>query len=318
MNLSEFLATLLFMDDEEIISFASTSPYRYKVYSIAKRNSDERRIIAHPSKELKFIQRVIINQLSEKLPIHNAAKAYTKGLSIKDNAKPHANSKYLLKMDLKDFFPSIKPELFFKECHRHNITFTELDKELLEGFLFWKPRRAKKSVLSIGAPSSPLISNFILYNFDENISRYCNSLGIKYTRYADDLTFSTNKKDVLLKFPAKVRKTLTSLYDGQIKVNLKKTVLSSKAHNRHVTGITLTNEGGLSVGRDTKRKLSASIHRFTLQKLTDEDILKLQGNLAHAVFIEPDFLDRMVKKYGQDTIWELQHFSLLTKPPSPA
>lgn len=297
------------MDTDEIISFAASSPYRYKVYSIAKRNSNERRIIAHPSKELKFIQRVISEQLIEVLPIHSAAKAYTKDLSIKDNALPHANSKYMLKMDLKDFFPSIKPSLFFNECRRLNIEFSDLDKELLEGFLFWKRRRSTSLVLSIGAPSSPLVSNFILYRFDETVSRYCRSLGIKYTRYADDLTFSTNEKGVLLKFPAKVRRMLHLLYDGQIKVNLRKTVLSSKGHNRHVTGITLTNEGKLSVGRETKRTLSASIHSFKLKKLCIEDILKLKGYLAHAIFIEPDFQERMIKKYSKETIWELKYYS---------
>ncbi|MCF7504769.1 MULTISPECIES: retron St85 family RNA-directed DNA polymerase [Vibrio] len=309
MNLSELLESFLFMDEEEIVSFAASSPYRYKVYSIAKRNSEERRIIAHPSKELKFIQRIIVDQLAGQLPIHNTAKAYMKGLSIKDNARPHAKYKYLLKMDLKNFFPSIKPSLFFKECRLHGVELSELDIDLLEGFLFWKRKRATHLVLSIGAPSSPLVSNFILYRFDEAISRYCKSLGINYTRYADDLTFSTNEKDVLLKFPAKVRKTLNYLYDGQIKINLRKTVLSSKAHNRHVTGITLSNEGKLSVGRETKRTLSASIHRFTQQKLSDDDILKLKGNLAHTVFIEPDFLDRMIKKYGRNAIYELKHYT---------
>lgn len=310
MNLSEILARSLFMDDEEIRSFAASSPYRYKVYSIAKRNSQERRIIAHPSKELKFIQRIIVSLLEKKLPIHSAAKAYTKGLSIKDNAQPHAKSKYLLKMDLKDFFPSIKPSLFFKECSTHGVELSQLDVELLEGFLFWKRRRATRLVLSIGAPSSPIVSNFILYRFDTVITEYCKKLGICYSRYADDLTFSTNEKGVLIKFPARVRKTLNHLYDGQIKVNLKKTVLSSKAHNRHVTGITLSNEGKLSVGRETKRKLSASIHHFIKQKLTVEEILKLKGDLAHTVFIEPIFLDRMIKKYGSNAINELKHFSI--------
>lgn len=95
---------------------------------------------------------------------------------------------------------------------------------------------------------------------------------------------------------------------GQIKVNLKKTVLSSKAHNRHVTGITLSNDGKLSVGREAKRKLSASIHHFIMRKLSVEEILKLKGNLAHTAFIEPIFLDRMIKKYGSNAITELKHF----------
>ncbi|MDH1315247.1 retron St85 family RNA-directed DNA polymerase [Shewanella xiamenensis] len=310
MNLSELLASLLFMDDEEIISFATSSPYRYKVYSIAKRNSSERRIIAHPSKELKFIQRLIIQQLTVILPVHKAAIAYTKGLSIKDNARPHANSKYLLKMDLKDFFPSINPSLFFKECKKNGIDFSDLDMKILEGFLFWKRRRTTNLVLSIGAPSSPLVSNFILFKFDEIISNHCAILGINYTRYADDLTFSTNEKNVLLSFPAYVRKVLNTLYEGQIKVNLKKTVLSSKAHNRHVTGVTLTNEGCLSVGRNKKRQLSAAIHYFSLKKLSNEDIFKLKGSLAHSVFIEPDFLLQMERKYGKEIIFQLIHYAL--------
>ncbi|MCE7727984.1 retron St85 family RNA-directed DNA polymerase [Vibrio campbellii] len=305
MNLFESLSAMLLMDEKELRSFALTAPYRYKVYTIAKRNSDDRRIIAHPSKELKFIQRLIINMLLPKLPVHSAATAYIKGKSIKDNAIPHASKKYLLKMDLKDFFPSIKPDLFFKECRHHKIEISETDKSLLEGFLFWKTRRSNQLKLSIGAPSSPFISNFILYRFDEEVSKLCRAEGVTYTRYADDLTFSTNKKDVLLSYQSKVRRIIGTLYNGNIKVNLKKTVLSSKGHNRHVTGITLSNDGSISLGREQKRKISAGIHHFSLNLLEHEDVLKLGGKLAHASFIEPSFLEKMIKKYGQEAISRL-------------
>lgn len=305
MSLSESLSMMLLMDEGELRSFALTAPYRYKVYTIAKRNSEERRVIAHPSKELKFVQRLIINQLEPKLPVHPSATAYIKGKSIKDNALPHANSKYLLKMDLKNFFPSIKPELFFKECRHHGIELTNVDKSLLEGFLFWKTRRSNKLTLSIGAPSSPMVSNFILYRFDEEMSKLCLAEGVRYTRYADDLTFSTNQKGTLLSFQAKVRRVIGILYDGNIKINLRKTVLSSKAHNRHVTGVTLTNDGQLSLGREEKRKISAAIHHYSFNMLEHEDVLRLSGKLAHASFIEPEFLEKMIKKYGRDVISKL-------------
>lgn len=308
MKLLELLSKHLFMDDSELLSFAASSPHRYKVYSIAKRNSNERRVIAHPSRELKFVQRLIVPELSEHLPVHDSATAYIKGKSIKDNAAPHAGSKYLLKMDLKNFFPSILPSLFFKECELLGIELSDTDKELLEGFLFWKRKGAKKLVLSIGAPSSPLVSNFILYRFDEELEKLCKSQGIKYTRYADDLTFSTNRKGVLLGLPVVVRRVLTDMYSGQIKVNLKKTVLSSKAHNRHVTGITLNNNGELSIGRDAKRKLSASIHHFSLGILNNEQTLQLQGLLAHSAFIDSSLLNQMKKKYSDDVIEKIQTY----------
>ncbi|MCC4782118.1 MULTISPECIES: retron St85 family RNA-directed DNA polymerase [Vibrio] len=308
MNISTLLSEHLFLDDIELRSFADSAPYRYKVYKIPKRNSEELRTIAHPSKELKFVQRLIAKELSSVLPLHQASMAYRKGTSIRDNALVHSNSSYLLKMDLKDFFPSIKPELFFRECSRYGLEWTDLDKTLLNGFLFWKPRRAKKLVLSIGAPSSPLVSNFVLYQFDEHIANYCKELGVNYTRYADDMTFSTDRKDLLFKFPIQVRKTLKALYGSSIKVNLNKTVFSSKAHNRHVTGVTLSNEGKVTIGRERKRVLSASIHHFSLGVLGHDEILKLKGHFAHLIFIEPLVKEQMIKKYGSSLIGRLTSY----------
>ncbi|WP_299019459.1 reverse transcriptase domain-containing protein [uncultured Photobacterium sp.] len=224
----------------------------------------------------------------------------------------------LVKNGLKEFFPSIKPDLFFKECRHQGIALSDLDKDLLEGVLFWKTRRAKSLSLSIGAPSSPLVFNFILYRFDNAISQLCQSEGIVYTRYADDLTFSTNKRGAILSFPPKVRRILGTLYDGNIKINLRKTVLSSKAHNRHVTGITLTNDGKLNIGREEKRKLSAAVYRYASQMLELEEILVLRGKLSYATFLEPEFLERLIRKYGQQVKpdWPCNHLSALVLPGS--
>src|SRR5574343_1201175 len=92
--------------------------------------------------------------------------------------------------------------------------------------------RRQEAMLSIGAPSSPLISNFIMYFFDEKIQNICKENNTLYTRYADDLTFSTNVKNLLFEFPNIVAAILEEETQGQIKINNKKTVFSSKAHNR--------------------------------------------------------------------------------------
>ncbi len=78
MNIFEQLSDILCVDASELMDFASTSPHRYKVYTIAKRNSNKRRLIAHPSKELKFIQRILIKILEPKLKVNNVAHAYIK------------------------------------------------------------------------------------------------------------------------------------------------------------------------------------------------------------------------------------------------
>lgn len=302
MNFLEKLSNLLMMSEKEVYSFASTAPHRYKVYTIPKRNSPEGRVIAHPSKELKFVQRVLLNEMKEVLVCSDKAYAYMPKKNIKSNALQHVESRYLLKMDFKSFFPSITPDLFFEKLRGKGVELNELDEKVLAGLLFWKPRRKGGLVLSIGAPSSPCISNFVMFDFDERVQSESLKREVTYTRYADDLTFSTKRKDVLFDFPGLVETSLTEGGYENIYVNKKKTVFSSKAHNRHVTGITLTNENKVSLGRKKKRRISAMVHYFKVGVLPAEDIDKLQGYLSFAEDIEPGFCMRMKKKYGSECI----------------
>lgn len=305
MNLTKFLCDKMCISESEVISFSLTSPHRYKVYEIPKRNSNKTRTIAHPAKELKFIQKLIVSYLENKLPVHNCAYAYKLGIGIKNNAQVHLKTKYFLKMDFESFFPSITPALFFDIAKKTGLEISTEDNILLQNFLFWKEKRNSSLKLSIGAPSSPLVSNFIMYYFDENIKIICEQKDINYTRYADDLAFSTNKKNTLFEIPNIVINALEAETQGIIKVNPDKTIFSSKAHNRHITGITLTNDNKLSIGRERKRLISSMIHKFSQGLLDIDSILKLQGLMSFANHIEEDFYHRMSKKYGKDILIEI-------------
>ncbi|RLT94544.1 retron St85 family RNA-directed DNA polymerase [Ketobacter sp.] len=306
MHLAHFLSTSLSISNQEIITFSSSAPNRYKVYSIPKRTSGKR-TIAHPAKKLKLVQRLLSNHLSTILPVHESAFAYRKGLGIKDNAQYHMNGRYLLKMDFQNFFLSIVPELLFITLKKNAIEFSEEDEFLMSRLLFWRPSKSSsgKLVLSIGAPSSPLISNFIMFQFDQEMAAKCKSKGVRYSRYADDLTFSTNVKGALFDLTSLVKELLEKHLLGYIAINETKTVFSSKAHNRHVTGVTLTNDGQLSIGRQRKRFISSLIHQYSLGKLPAEDLSYLQGLIAYANDIEPVFVKRMSKKYSPQTMDQL-------------
>jgi RNA-directed DNA polymerase len=89
-----------------IEAFARGASHAYKSYPIRKRNGDTR-TIHHPSKQLKSMQRWLLSYVIEKLPVHAAATAYRKQRSIFDNARVHARNKFLLRMDCRQFFPSI-------------------------------------------------------------------------------------------------------------------------------------------------------------------------------------------------------------------
>jgi RNA-directed DNA polymerase len=309
MSLVKTLCETLFVEEADLRPFASTASHRYKVYKIPKRNSSKTRTIAHPSKELKFIQRVLVTILEPLLTIQDCAYAYREGRSIKDNAEKHLNSRYLLKMDFENFFNSITPDLLFYVMNEDGIDLTFTEKKYLSNLLFWKPVRKGELVLSVGAPSSPLISNFIMNQFDKVMMEKCKAMGVTYTRYADDLTFSTKKKGVLFEIPEIVSSLLHTSTKNNIRINKDKTIFSSKAHNRHVTGVTINNENQLSVGREKKRLISSMIHKFSHGQLSDEESLHLQGVLSHAAHIEPDFYSRMTKKYSLHVMEKIKQIS---------
>ncbi|EAP1897912.1 RNA-directed DNA polymerase, partial [Salmonella enterica] len=278
------------------------APKKYKVYYIPKRGAGFR-VIAQPTKELKNVQRFIVSLLQPKLPVHHKAMAYEYKKSIKDNALLHKDNNYILKMDFQNFFNKIKPDIFFSKLENTGLKLDSFDENTLRNLLFWRPgkKRSTTLILSVGAPSSPFISNFVMYDFDKSLDDWCRNNGITYSRYADDITFSTNIKDILCRVPKVVKKML-SLHVPGLSINESKTIFTSMAHNRHVTGVTLTPQGNLSIGRDRKRMLSAKIHKYSLGLLSSEEINKTKGMIAFANYLEGDFLLRLQKKYGCELI----------------
>lgn len=305
MELLQAVSKELGITINELLHLANVAPKKYKVYTIPKRQSGFR-LIAQPTSEIKNIQRTIVKLLSSRLTIHKAAKAYIADTGIKDNAKIHMNNPYLLKMDFQNFFNKIKPELFFDKLKPHNFSLSASDRDFLEGMLFWKPgkKRSITLVLSVGAPSSPFISNFVMCDFDNHLNNWCLKHKVSYSRYADDITFSSHEKDILFQIPKIVRRELLTHAKG-MSLNESKTVFSSKAHNRRVTGVTLTVEGTLSLGRSKKRMISSLLHKYSIGILTFEDISNLRGLIGHALYIEPEFIDRMKLKYGENIINKL-------------
>ncbi|WP_165312410.1 retron St85 family RNA-directed DNA polymerase [Vibrio ziniensis] len=311
MELINKISTITGVPKGTCISLIVTAPRRYKRYEIPKRNGSGTRLIAQPAKSIKTLQRVCIEILRDYLPVHGVAMAYEVGVGIKRNANRHRYHRYVLKMDFSDFFPSITPEVLLNTISRHGVVLSDIDKMVLTNLLFWKPTRHNDNLqLSIGAPSSPFVSNAVMFFFDSMLNEKCRQLGITYTRYADDLIFSTNLKDVLFEVPSLLsRDVLANTEFNFLCINEGKTVFASKRNNRHITGVTITNDGRLSIGRKRKRVLSSLIHKFTTGELKDPiEIMKLKGLLGFAKHIEPIFIQRMAVKYGSEVIEQLKKY----------
>jgi RNA-directed DNA polymerase len=299
-NLLERLSNDLTVPPDDLLYLVKSAPYRYKVYEIAKKAPGKKRTIAQPAREVKPLQSWAMKNVLSAFPVHPAAVAYRNGKSILDNAAPHAAHKYLCKLDFMNFFPSIKSTDFenFMGSNPLATVWTEEEIGYLSKILFWRKKRNNVPQLSIGAPSSPLLSNILLFNFDLKIEALCGGCGVTYTRYADDLSFSTNEPGVLSRVEGQVAEICKQNRVPRLKLNETKTVHASKSGLRRVTGLVLTNDGRVSMGRDRKREIIAGFHRYVRGTLSEQEIAQLGGTISFAKSVEPMFLQRLARKYG--------------------
>ena len=281
-----------------------TAPSRYKVHEIEKRNGRGKRTIAQPTAEIKAVQRFLLGEYVASLPLSDVAKAYRKNSSIVDHASVHASNRYLLKMDFKDFFPSISGADFLKHLKKYSDLSSQ-DSKILARIFFWRPVGERKLRLSIGAPSSPAISNTILFDFDESVKDFCVSKGVIYTRYADDLAFSTSQPNVLGSVFEFVSRQCAVLRYPRLEVNGEKTVFTSRKYHRQLTGLVLSNDGRASLGRERKRNLRAMANRFGKGQLPEDEIARLRGWMAFSYSVDSEFVASVKRMLGEDVFARL-------------
>jgi hypothetical protein len=305
-NILRLLSEKTGLHEYLIKQIISSAPTRYKSYEIPKRTGGLRQI-AQPAREVKLLQRAFIETSLARLPIHAAATAYREGLSILDNAKPHLGAGPILKMDFKDFFPSIKKKDWVHYCNKFEIFADEQDIDLTSLLLFYEPKGLKGLRLAIGAPSSPMLSNVLMFEFDTIITKLVTDDQVVYTRYADDLTFSAPRTGYLKDVIHNVKKTLRNLRHPKLQINEEKTTYITRKYHRSITGITLSNDGRATIGRPLKRQIFAAVYHAKEGKLNEEEMMKLCGYLAFINAVEPNFIGVLKRKYGDELIVQIQH-----------
>lgn len=276
-------------DVERIVT---TAPRRYKVYTIPKRGGG-RRLIAHPARELKALQRALVELSPPVLKVHTAATAYERGASIASNAGQHVSNAWVAKFDLKDFFNSIDVHAWkiFLQSVGASADYTAVSSNIF----FWRTRgRASKLCLSVGAPSSPFASNRYMYPVDARLVTFCSGEGMTYTRYADDITISAPHKFDL----TSVRENLRSALEGTpLVLNEQKTIMLGPGERRVVTGIVLSNDGNISLGRKRKREIEAMVYNFS-RGTAEASLNQIRGHLSLLKMVDPAGYDRIRRKHS--------------------
>lgn len=301
----EHMAKTLGIGKADVLEIVRRAPERYKEYEIPKRAGGTRSI-AQPSRELKAVQRYLAAHALDQFPLSKHATAYRTGKSIRYNAAVHAKSKYILKTDFAEFFHSFHHVDFDWLLLRNDKNIAKEEINFLKYAIFWRPKAKRTYTLAMGAPTSPLVSNIFLYEIDESIGEFCAENDIKYTRYADDVTFSAMEMERLIEVEGVFSKIIASVDRPRLKFNGEKRGLYGPGQRREVTGLIITPDGQISIGRDRKRLISAGVDRWRKGGLkTDLEVEQLRGKLAFAKSAEPKFLASMERKYGSSLIKSL-------------
>jgi RNA-directed DNA polymerase len=277
---------------------AATSVH-YRRFVIPKRGGGERSIWA-PMPKLKAAQQWILHNIVEKLPVHGSVHGFLAGRSILTNASPHTDARVVMKMDIKDFFPTVMLRrvkgVFRKAGYREQVATllallcTEAPREVvdLEGqtyFVSLGPR-----CLPQGAPTSPGLTNTLCLRLDRRISGLARSLGYRYTRYADDLTFSLpTRHKGKPRLGALVGLVQRILEAEGFRINPEKTRVHRSGGRQQVTGLVVNGQGPPRVSRTLLRQLRAAVHNLGQGKpLKDgETVARLAGFAAYVHMIDP-------------------------------
>ena len=229
---------------------------KYNKYAIPKKNGSKR-FILEPSEELKEKQNELLKKLY-RIFVSPYAHGGVPNRSIVTNAYYHVGKKYIMQIDLKDFFPSITRDKFFKKISINDLGI-ELYNEVYK-YCFYYDEYYKDYILPQGAITSPVLTNIYMRNLDWWIAKYMKKREITYTRYFDDLTFSTNRENGNKYMYILYEKFLIpKLTKYELFVNYDKFRIKSNSRKQEVCGVIVNKK--LNVDKKYRMNLRAEIYQ---------------------------------------------------------
>jgi RNA-directed DNA polymerase len=271
----------------------------YHRYGIPKKTGGIRPISA-PKPKLAAAQEWVLRNVLDKVAPTAEAHGFVRARSVVTNATPHVGKKVVVNLDVKDFFPTFRFRRV-KGLFRKGLGFSEHVATVL-ALLCTEPPRVEVSldgkaymvalgerVLPQGACTSPAITNLICTRLDRRLAGLARYFGYRYTRYADDLTFSGDDTETTGKLLAGIRRVVKA--EG-LEPNEDKTRVMRPGRRQEVTGVTVNQK--LSVARDEVRKLKAILHNCATKGLASQNrenhpdfAAHLRGKVAWVSMVDP-------------------------------
>ena len=299
----------------------------YNHFTIRKR-SGGRRTISVPNRDLLMVQKWLTKHILNKQPVHSASYAFKPGSSILQCASRHTGARWLVKMDISGFFGSISEIAVFR-------VFRDLGYEPLVSFelarlttcvtnnwrryMNWRwynyypfyriesYRCERIGHLPQGAPTSPMMSNLVMSTLDNRIAEIARHSDLVYTRYSDDLTFSTRESWSRIRSKALVRSISGALRTAGFFPNGRKTKIVPPGARKVVLGLVVDgDEPRLSRSyRDNLRQHLYFLEKYGpvehMMRRNFETILgmkhHIKGHIDYARMVEEQFGVAMQEKY---------------------
>ena len=265
----------------------------YKQHEILKK-SGKLRTISAPSAGLKRIQKAILLKLLNPLGAHEAAYGFVNGRSIVGNATLHVGRKVVVNADVSNCFPSVKWQLVLASLRRDFST--QLSNHSISAI---SDICTNDGGLPIGAPSSPALLNRVLVKTDEILTTQAEIRDCKYSRYADDLTFSGDENAVQL---LGIAKSVLGKIDLQL--DPLKTNIFRRGRRQICTGLVVNDK--VNVPRAIRRRIRASVHSFEIGKQLHWEgnpvgQSSLTGRLNFLKMVSPQHASVLIQRFDDAT-----------------
>jgi len=252
----------------------------YRYYWLSKRLAGSARLVEAPKRRLKAIQRRVLQEILDRIPPHPAAHGFRAGRSIVGFVAPHAGRPVALKIDLRDFFPTIgRPRvvaLFRTAGYPEDVAqalaslcTNVVPADVWERFPQYGDARdrwrhedlVRRPHLPQGAPTSPALANLCSYRLDCRLAGLARSVDGQYTRYADDLLFSG--PDALARSLPRFQATVGAIISEEgFRLNGRKTRIMHQGSRQTAAGLVFNQHANMA--RDEYDRLKAILHNCVL------------------------------------------------------
>lgn len=299
----EHLASAVGLETEFLVAVARRQIDPYREFKIPKASGRSTRTIAAPMPDLAKAQRWILDSMFHGSDTGPGSFAYQRGVAVKDCALVHAGARWLVKLDLRDFFSSIDERRVAKIFR---MTKTDEETSVMLAKLCtrvpYRTRMTRPATLGLlpqGAPTSGMLANLVAHNLDRSLSRLAWSQELRYTRYSDDITFSSTSKFSRDKGELVIRAARDHIAKNNFVMHERKTRICPPGSRLTVMGLLVDTER-VRLASDFKNRLGWHVYgsqQFGVRQYSaskgfrevDKYLLHVDGLFAHAIHVEPEW-----------------------------